>query len=234
MKKSISNPYKYATIVLVVLIVILMIIRGYDINYSLVYSISAISIMLYLGWKLTVVVNESRSKRGFVLSLILYTLMVSGTLGPILFLVIPHYVDKYLFANIIEIRNHDKRHMRTFIWNSPVDGVKLSSGVDYIFNNSADTVYLVSATYKSTKTLFPYGDGGVHIQRTLYPHDFIKNDFKIYLYFEELPDTITARMRRFDTSSRTYYFILSKDQYNKELYYQSDEVNEDGLLDYNF
>ena len=109
MKKSISNPYKYATIVLVVLIVILMIIRGYDINYSLVYSISAISIMLYLGWKLTVVVNESRSKRGFVLSLILYTLMVSGTLGPILFLVIPHYVDKYLFANIIEIRNHDKK-----------------------------------------------------------------------------------------------------------------------------
>lgn len=73
--------------------------------------------------------------------------------------------------------------------------------------------------YKSSKALFPYGDGVVHIQGTIYPHDFIKNDFNIYSYFEKLPDTITARMRRFDKSSRTYYFILSKDQYYQETGY---------------
>lgn len=220
MKKSRPNPYKYTAILVSAVIVALMIIRGYDINYSLVYSILAISIILYCGWKVTVLVDESNSKRSFALYFIVYTFIVSVTLGPILFLAIPHFADKYLFANITEIKNNDERHLRTFIWHSPVDGVKLSGGNDYIFNNSADTVYLVSATYKSTRNPFPYGDGGVHIQRTLYPHDFIKNDLKIYSYFEELPDTITARMRRFDTSSRTYYFIISKVQYYKELDYQ--------------
>lgn len=234
MKKFLHNPYKYSAFILAALIVAMMIIRGYDINYSWIYSILAISIILYCGWKVTVLVDESNGKRSFTLYFIVYTFIVSVTLGPILFLAIPHFADKYLFANITEIRNKDERHLRTFIWHSPVDGVELSGGDNYIFNNSADTVYLVSATYKSTKTLFPYVDGGVHVQRTLYPHDFIKNDLKIYSYFEELPDTITARMRRFDTSSRTYYFILSKDQYYKELYYQYDEANEDGLLDYNF
>lgn len=234
MNKFSHNPYKYSAFILVVMIVALMIIRGYDINYSLIYSILAISIILFCGWKVTLLVDESNGKRSFSLYFIVYTFIVSVILGPILFLAIPHFADKYLFANITEINNNDERHLRTFIWHSPVDGVKLSGGDDYIFNNSADTVYLVSATYKSTKNLFSYGDGGVYIQRTLYPHDFIKNDLKIYSYFEELPDTITARMRKFDTSSRTYYFILSKDQYYKELYYQYDEAKYNGLLDFNY
>ena len=110
MKKGLHNPYKYSAFILAALIIAMMIIRGYDINYSWIYSLLAISIILYCGWKVTVLVDESNGKRSFALFFIIYTFIVSITLGPILYLAIPHFADKYLFANITEIKDNDKRH----------------------------------------------------------------------------------------------------------------------------
>ena len=213
MSKNNYNPYKYTTIVLAIIVAVLFYFSS---DCAIPYYILSGSIILFIGWKIGVFVNEGRSKLSFMAYVLGYMIVSALTLGPIFYLVIPHYADEYLFANIMSVEQNGTKFNHTFIWNSPVEGITLSRGQDYLYNNTEDSIYLVSVSYVPVKSLYPVLDGGIQLKEVIEPKEIIKNNYNVFSYLEMPPDTITEKMRRFElASSKTYFFIVTETQYFK-------------------
>lgn len=213
MSKKHYNPYKYTTIALAIIVAVFFYFSS---DCAIPYYILSGSIILFIGWKVGVFVNEGRSKLSFVAYILGYMIVSALTLGPIFYLVIPHYADEYLFANIMTIERNGTKYNHTFIWNSPVEGITLSRGQDYLYNDTEESIYLISISYVPVKSSFPIFGGGVQLKEVIEPKEIIKNNYNVFSYLETPPDTITEKMRRFEiASSKTYFFIVTEDQYFK-------------------
>ena len=213
MSKNCYNPYKYTTIVLAIIVAILFFFSP---DCTIPYYILSGSVIIYVGWKISVFTYEGSRKLTLVAYIFAYLIVVALTLGPIFYLVIPHYADEYLFANVTSVEQDGPKYQHTFIWNSPVDGTTLSRGQDYLYNNTEESIYLVSVSYVPVKSHYPILDGGIQLKEVIGTKEIIKNNYNVFSYLEMPPDTITEKMRRFElASSKTYFFIVTEDQYFK-------------------
>lgn len=209
------NPYKYTTIAFAIIVAVLFFFSP---DCIIPYYILSGSVILFLGWKIGVITYEGKRKLTFVAYVLAYLIMTALTLGPIFYLVIPHYADKYLFANVVSIGQDGAKYQHPFIWNSPVEGTSLSRGQEYLYNDTDDPIYLVSVSYVPIKAHYPVLGSDIQLKEVVESKEIIKNNYNIYSYFEIPPDTITENMRRFElASSKTYFFIVSEDQYFKIL-----------------
>lgn len=189
------------------------------------YTITSV-IILFCWWKLSKFSCEDNNIvqckiKSFVLNLptIFGSFLIVGcTLGPIFYLAIPKLVLSHIVAEVVTITDDDYQKAENFIWSHPINNIKLEGKGKYIFNDSEDTVYIVSATYVPVQYSYPNIGNGICIKSEIPPHEMTKNQYLIYSYLEEIPDTITSHMRKFDSSTRTYYFLLS-DSLVKELNY---------------
>ena len=217
MNKQSFNPYKYTSLVVAVIAIALIWIKGFSIVYEGIYYILTASLIVYCGWKLmSIVKDDCNSKFGLAVFFVIYTIVAALTLGPIFYLGIPYYANEYLFANVVSVEQDGTKYQHTFIWNSPVEGTSLSRGQEYLYNSTDEPIYLVSVSYIPVKSHYPILGGGVQLKEVIEPKEIIKNNYNVFSYLEIPPDTITEKMRRFElTSSKTYFFIVSEDQYFK-------------------
>ena len=213
MSKSSYNPYKYTAIVLAIVVAVLFFFSP---DCIIPYYILSGSFIIYLGWKIGVFTYGGRRKLTLVACVLAYTIVAALTLGPIFYLGIPHYANEYLFANVVNVALDGTKYQHTLIWNSPVEDTSLSRGQEYLYNNTEEPIYLVSVSYVPVKSHYPVFGGGVQLKEAIEPKEIIKNSYNVFSYLEIPPDTITEKMRRFElTSSKTYFFIVSEDQYFK-------------------
>lgn len=207
------NPYKYTTILLAIIVAVLFFFSP---DCSIPYYILSGSVIIYLGWKISVFTYDGGRKLTFVAYVFAYLILSALTLGPIFYFVIPHYAEEYLFANVMSVEQDGTKYQHTLIWNSPVEGTSLSRGQDYLYNNTEDPIYLVSVSYVPVKSHYPVFGGGVQLKEVIEPKEIIKNNYNVFSYLEIPPDTITENMRRFElATSKTYFFVVSEDQYCK-------------------
>ena len=211
MSKSFYNPYKYTVIVLAIVVAVLFFFSP---DCTIPYYILSGSFIIYLGWKIGVFTYEGRRKLTLVAYVLAYLIVALLTLCPIFYLVIPHYADEYLFANVMSVEPNGTKYQHTFIWNSPVEGTSLSRGQEYLYNNTEGPIYLVSVSYVPVKSHYPILGGGVQQKEVIESKEMIKNNYNVFSYLEMPPDTITENMRRFElATSKTYFFVVSEDQY---------------------
>lgn len=210
MSKNCNNPYKYTAIALAIIVAVLFFFSP---DCTIPYYILSGSIIAYLGWKIGVFTYEGRRKLTLVAYIFAYMMVAALTLGPIFYLVIPHYANEYLFANVMSVEQDGTKYQHAFIWNSPVEGTSLSRGQDYLYNNCENPIYLLSVSYVPVKSHYPTFGSGIQLKEVIEPKEIIKNNYNIFSYLEIPPDTITEKMKRFEfVSSKTYFFIVSEDQ----------------------
>lgn len=225
MKKTKLNPYKYLSIVLATLTLILF---SFSSDVTIPYCIITGALIIYLGTKIIAKPSNQKNVYVYIGYFCIYIVLSMLTLGPILYLVIPHFADKYVLTMITVVNNDKVNNKRSFIWNSPIEGTKLSVEENYLYNASSTAIYLISAPYVYENSRIPYLGNGLQLKEIIEPNEMIKNRYEIYYYLQIPPDVIEVKVGKFGRnfpskknqstnifSSHTYFFIVTQEQYRQ-------------------
>lgn len=217
------NPYKYASIVLAILTIILFSLSP---DVTIPYCILTGALIVYLGIKIITKLYDYKSFYGFIGYFSVYIVIAALTLGPIFYLVVPHFANKYISTTITIVGENEVNDSHTFLWNGPIKGTMLSADEKYIYNDSDEPIFLISAPYVHAYSKYPYFGSGLQLIEKIEPKEIIKNNYKIYSYLKLPPDSIKVTVGRHgrnlpyreisgSSSSSTFYFIVNKEQYNQ-------------------